>query len=303
MPREAAERLLGAGNGDAALLYLCLLSRGEASSLHWGPDRLQNAYAALLGLDMVDPAQPVTPAANTPPEPDSPPDYSAGDLAMAMEKSSPFSWLVEETQRRLGKVLSSADLRTLYTIYDYLGLPTEVILLLTNWCMEKTAKKYGPGRKPTLNQIKREAFSWHRQGVDTLEAAEGHVARLARRSEGAVRLLSLVGITGRGPVTEERRYLEAWSDLGFADDAIRLAYEKTLLKKQSMNWPYMNSILKSWHQKGLHTKGEVLEKEKGWQAPAAPGQSAFQPAQDDRARQEMDWMDQFLAAAGSGKEE
>ena len=51
----------------------------------------------------------------------------------------------------------------------------------------------------------------------------------------------------------DSKYIAAWVDLGFDDETICLAYERTVLKKGSLNWAYMNSILKSWHQKGLHT--------------------------------------------------
>ena len=49
---------------------------------------------------------------------------------------------VRELERRLGRVLSTADLKLLYTIYDYLALPAEVVLLLTTWCIEETERKY-----------------------------------------------------------------------------------------------------------------------------------------------------------------
>lgn len=51
----------------------------------------------------------------------------------------------------------------------------------------------------------------------------------------------------------ERTYIAAWQDMGFDNEALRLAYEKTVMKKQSMDWGYMNGILRRWHEKGLHT--------------------------------------------------
>ena len=47
--------------------------------------------------------------------------------------------------------------------------------------------------------------------------------------------------------------------MGFSDEALRLAYEKTVYKKQGMDWDYMNGILCGWHKKNLHTllTGEI----------------------------------------------
>ena len=41
------------------------------------------------------------------------------------------------------------------------------------------------------------------------------------------------------------------------DAAIERAYDKTILKCKELKWPYMNKILTSWHEKGLHTLREV----------------------------------------------
>lgn len=297
LPREAAERLLAAQNGDAALLYLSLLSRGDGTGLPWSEAKLQEVHEVLVKLELADPVKSVLPEKEEKLEPDQPPNYSRGDLILALENKS-FSSLLSEVQRRLGKKLSDADTQILMNLYDYLALPPEVILLLANWCIEKIAKKYGPGRKPTLSQISKEAYRWHRQGVDTLEAAEAYLHTLTVRSEAANRLLPLVGILGRAAVEAERRYLEAWGEMGFEDEAIRMAYEKTVLKKQSMNWPYMNSILKSWHQKGLHTKAEVQAKEQGgWKQPQAGSvatKTAVSPEAQVRLRQDLDRLDRLL---------
>ena len=45
--------------------------------------------------------------------------------------------------------------------------------------------------------------------------------------------------------------------MGFEDEALRMAYERTVLKKQSMDWGYMNGILRRWHEKGLHSAAAV----------------------------------------------
>ena len=89
---------------------------------------------------------------------------------------------------------------------------------------------------------------------------------------------------GRAPLDKERDYLSTWIDWGFPDEAIIMAYEKTLLKKQTMSWPYMNSILKSWHAKGLHTPGEI---EAGDKSPEAKGPRTAPPALRESQRRRI----------------
>ena len=305
LPREAAERLLNCENGDPALLYLALLSRGDAGGLSWPTGRMQSSWETLVRLELADPQKSPEAAPPAKLEPESPPDYTQQDVALRLEEERSFRVLVEELQKRLGRLLSPADLKTLLILSDYLALPTEVILQLTGWCITQTEDKYGPGRKPTLSQIKKEAFRWQRQGVDTLDKAEEHIQTLDRRQEAASRLLPLLGIHGREAVDAERRYLETWNDWGFEDGAVRLAYEKTVLKKQAMNWPYMNSILRSWHQKGLRAKEEILKAEQ-WKSPEVPASAVGRPpapVAGERIRQDMDRLDRLFQWATDRKEE
>lgn len=284
LPKKAVEKLLAEGSGDAALLYLCLAAERDAARLSWPVDRVERAYSLLLSLGLADPARPVLPTPDQKLEPDAPPEYSTADITMALSGPTDFAGLVPEVERLLGKPLSSADLKTLYLLFDFLALPAEVILTLVTWCVERTAQRYGPGRKPTMNQIKKEGFRWQRAGVDTLEAADAHVRRLTQLGERMARLLELVEIRGRKPVGDERKYLEAWAEMGFQDDAIRLAYEKTILNTGKLTWSYLNKILRSWQQKGFHSAADAEEGEgrrrTGPHAAAAGPKAAPLPSDD-----------------------
>lgn len=311
LSRQAADRILSSGSGDAALLYLQLLrldgtDRERARrALNWTEDRVYAAWKELEKLGLVDPSAPAPAAAK--PEPDQPPEYTAADLTRELEdEGSPFPFLVSEVQKALGKVLSTADLKALYTIYDYLALPAEVIFLLVHHCIAQTESKYGPGRRPRMSQIKREAYRWVQAGADTAEAADAYLKRLETQRLREERLLPLLGIFGRSPVESEKKYLNAWTGWGFPDEAISMAYERTVLRKGALNWAYMNSILKNWHAAGLHTPEQIEtgdSKGAPWKqqsaaapkapAPAGAGTGALGEA-DRRARDDMERMRRFL---------
>ena len=268
---ENADRLIALGQGDGTLLYLALLRHGgelaqARQALGWSQGRLDAAYAALQSAELVGPA-PVQARLRD----ESPPEYMTQDVVQALTADSAFAALLRQVERSLGTKLSPTDLKTLYTIYDYLGLPPEVICLLAVWCVEEHERKYGPGRRPKMTQVKKEAYRWADRGVDTLPAAEAFLKAQKSLSQRERKLLPLLGIRDRQPLDKEREYLATWVDWGFEDRAIQLAYQKTLLKKQSMSWPYMNSILKSWHAKGLH---RVRDIEAGDAAPARPKDAA-----------------------------
>lgn len=307
----AADRLLEAGSGDGALLYLYLLKTGgsyqsaaAARALRWEPTRAEAALSLLCKLELAR-APEAAPAAPAIPEP---PEYTSADINRELEnETSSFPALVAEVQKRLGKVLSTNDLKCLYTIYDFTGLPAEVILLAVSWTIEEHQRKYGPGRMPRLPQIQREAIRWKERGVDTVEGAEAHLKRLALLRERSTQILALLDIRDRPPVAREKEYITTWVDMGFTDEAIRMAYERTVLKKRSLNWPYMNSILQSWHQKGLHTAEQIAAGDSQRPRRAAPGAGATapQPAApgeaDRRAREDMERMRALLRQEKEGK--
>lgn len=255
--RKAAERLLAADNGDAALLYLCLLAGKDGSALKWEAARLESAHKALITMKLADPDQPVTPEPTRKLEDDRPPEYTTQDVAAALQNGSGFAGLVPEVEKLLGKVLSPADLKTLYLLTDYYALPPEVILTLVGWCAEKTAKKYGPGRKPTMPQIKREGQKWYKAGVTSLDAADAYLHRQQQLGARGMEILEIVNIHGRGPVPREEEYLTAWISMDFPDEVLRLAYERTVFQTGEFRWAYMNSILKSWDQQGLKTVAAI----------------------------------------------
>lgn len=296
MTVQTADRLFKLDSGDAALLYLYLLRHGGTAGLKWPDARLQGALEGLRSLGLA-PGE-VLPAPEPPaPEPP-PPEYSTEDITQALaDESSTFPALAGEVERRLGKRLSAADLKNLYTLYDHLALPTEVILMLVGWCIEETARKYGPGRKPFLSQIRKEGFSWARLGIDTIERAEERIAKLTRLRSRESEVLRLLDITPRPLVQREKDYIAAWDEMGFDNEAIRMAYERTILKKQSMDWGYMNGILRRWHEKGLHTAAAVRTGDRdprpiqagGVQKPATPN-----PNQEQRAREDMERMRRLM---------
>ena len=305
MPAEAADRLIASGSGDAALLYLWLLRKNGAatleeagSALRWDGGRLTAAWDVLSGRGLA----PAMPQASQPrPEQEEPPEYTAEDIARELEdQNSTFPALVGEVQRRLGKILSTADLKTLYTLYDFLALPAEVICLLVSWCVEEFARKYGPGRKPRMSQIQKEGFVWHRLGVDTAQAAEEHLKKQAlyRSREGEI--LRLLDLPPRPLVEKERKKVAAWTDMGFPDAVLRLAYEKTVYRKQKMDWDYMNGILLGWHRKNLHTLAEIEAGDSPRRSTAQPAQPPMQahPAKpgeaEQRVREDLERMREFL---------
>lgn len=302
MSAQAARLLVESGDGDGALLYLALLESGgdgakAAARLGWPEGRLHPAWGRLASLKLAPPPA-AAPAPPPPKEDDRLPEYSREELTAAQEREPQFRGLCRELEGMLGRVFTDNDLKCLYTMYDHLGLPPEVILLLTGWVIRRERRlKNNPAACPRMPSIQREAFKWKRLGADTLDRAEEYLRRQEGVDQREWDILQAVGVTDRRPAVErEREYIAAWVDMGVSDELIRLAYERTVYQKKAMNWPYMNKILQSWHQAGYRTPAQVETGDRPSPRPKpAPAQSQdFQPSQE-RIQKNNDWLDEFLA--------
>lgn len=292
MTDQAADRLLRLDNGDAALLYLYLLRKGSPDGLSWPQPRLDAALSALKSQGL---APNFAPRTEAPEQPAPPPVYQNEDIASLLaDPDSRFSFLCDEVERQLGKKLNTPEMKSLMTLYDHLNLPTEVILTLVNWCAEEAERKYGPGRRPSMPMIRKEGFAWARRGVDTLEKADAHIHRLAGLRTRENEVLRLLDISPRPLVEREKTYIAAWDDMGFDNEALREAYERTVLKKQSMDWGYMNGILRRWHEKGLHTAAAIHAGDHDARPRAGMPQTAPVPEQTQSQQEYVDRMNRLL---------
>ncbi len=293
---QTADKLIHSGDGLASLLYLYALRTGGSVSLRRAAElfsRSEKDIAAsmeLLGrlglLKYEETAAPV--------QKDELPEYTADDIRHELENGTVFSVLVQEIQKRLGKLLSSDDLIKLFGIYDHLGLPPEVILQLVTYCTDENKRRYGPGRVPTMRYIEKTAYTWEHDGILSLEQAEQYIKKLEERRSLIGEIKRVLQINDRALSSSERKYVESWLERGYAPEAIELAYDRTVLKTGKLAWGYMDSIIGSWHTKGLFTADEIRSRD-GKGAPAGQKRSQSKPAVAAKpSLAELEHMKKFL---------
>ena len=192
---------------------------------------------------------------------DGPVQYDKEELVGIAERESAFGALCDELARILGTIPSHAYLNTLLDAYDHLGMPPEVIMQLLHFCDEEARRRWGSARHPSARAISEEAYRWARNEIMTLELAEKYIAACEKRRTDHGRIAELLGIRGRELYKREAEYIDAWLEMGFPDEAIALALERTVLNTGALKWPYLNSILRNWHAAGLHTAEEIEQAE------------------------------------------
>ena len=263
LSEKELQKLFGIGNGDAALLYIYLRSGNSihtAAELGLNPNQLSLAEAMLrqMGLWEEEKKASFVPGER--------PAYSENDVISAMDSDGDFRSLYGEIQRLLGKNLNTEELKLLLGFSRYLGLSNDVISVLVCYCKE-AARNRGSLRAPSLRTIEKEAYAWAEQGIETLEQAAAYIRSRNLRNSRMEKLKQQLQIRGRNLTAGEEKYAQSWLDMGFADEVVAMAYERTCLNTGGLSWAYMNKILQRWHESGLHTAEEVR---RGDKKPAVP---------------------------------
>ena len=247
-------KLLGAASPDAALLYLYISCGNDpdlaGDDLKLNASRLSMAAASLRQLGLWPEERTVHIA------PGERPDYTERDVLTTMESDASFRGLYGEVQRLLGRNLNTEELKILLGFVRYLNMPVEVIQMLVCYCKDR-ARRRGSSRNPSLRAIEKEAYAWAERGIDSIEEASAFIQAQNVRNSRLAQLMDVLQIHGRNLTAAEERYAQSWLEMGFDNEAVSMAYERTCLNTGGLNWAYMNKILQRWHEAGLHTAQAV----------------------------------------------
>ena len=212
------DKLIQCGDGDAALLYLYVIRQGRAfdeqtakRDLRLSDERFTRASFTLTGL--VVEQQPAAPA-----RPEHAPRYTAAELRRARQQDHRFQAVCDAAENVLGHALTDALLRTLYTVYDHIALPAEVIIELLSYLGRDRGTFKG-------RDIEREACIWADKGILTTADAQRYLAVAEAERPPARR--AVPGAGRRRPAARPPPSARLW----------RCAWRKAL-RRTRWSWPW-----------------------------------------------------------------
>ncbi len=178
-------------------------------------------------------------------------------IAVRLQECKEFSDLFAEAQRALGKTIGYDGQSVLIMMHDSYGLPFEVILMAVEYSVSQ--------KKTGFSSIAKLGKSWSENGVDTLEGAMEYIEEHNVVNETWNKLRSLTDITNRVPTEKQRRTLTCWvKEFGYDADMIYYAYEESVDRTGKMSLPYMDKIIKNWHEKGVKTPMDIQKEKARW---------------------------------------
>lgn len=179
-------------------------------------------------------------------------------VAKRLEECREFCDLFAEAQASLGKTIGYDGQSVLIMMHDSYGLPFEVILMAVEYAVSQ--KKTGFSSIAKIGRI------WHENEIDTLEGAMEYIEEHNVINETWNKLRSLTDIANRTPTEKQRRYLVAWiKEYGYNADIIYYAYEESIDNTGKMSMPYMDKIIRTWHENGVKTPMDIQKEKMKWQ--------------------------------------
>ncbi len=98
---------------------------------------------------------------------------------------------------------------------------------------------------------RRKAYRWADLGIRRWAGRSTYMQQQLQLQNGIGRCGGCSVSAERRLTAGEEKFVVTWLSWGFGEKEIQLAYEKTW-NTGGLKWPYLNSILKSWHEQGLH---------------------------------------------------
>jgi len=182
-----------------------------------------------------------------------PKENSMKEISKAMGINPKMKETVTMAEQLLKKPLSQREVTSLYSFMQEYSMSQEMVLLLLEYCVTID--------KTNFSYIEKVAEGWHEQGIDSLADANKLLNRVNKEARMQKKCKKIFGLDRELSQTESN-YVARWvSELSMSESMIRTAYEKTVTNTGKISMPYMNSILKSWYEKGIKTVSQIAEKE------------------------------------------
>ncbi len=136
------------------------------------------------------------------------------------------------------------------------------------------AKHVGARGKNPFAQLDSLLTDWYNNRILTLTQAKANIAHIKALDECITAVFDTAGIS-KTPTEAHRKTYERWNvTWGIAHDAILLAAEISMLADKP--YSYLNSILSSWHQKGVRSLAEAQREMKQHSEEYAAARESFE---------------------------
>ena len=260
LPMEVLPRLRTATAAELKVL-LYLYAREEADSTELAqqlgitPSEAEMAMSFWRGAGLMQ-EDDSTPKKAVPPSTSLFKSYDSQTIASYRDNDASFRACCDLVAETFGTaVLNKNELSSLLYLYNYVGLPGEVISGVAAYCKSRG--------KTSMQYLMKTALSmYENDGVDTYEKFETYMAVMEKRNSELSALKSMMGFGERELSKKESEFFTRWlTTWGMSMEMIRHAYETTVDNIHKVNLSYMDKMLERWYDSGFATVEDIRTKD------------------------------------------
>lgn len=192
---------------------------------------------ALASEETITPAEPSVPEKR---------EYTL-DEVKNFRKNSDVSELFFIIETYLKHTLSTVEINTVLYWYGELGMSTDLIEYLVEYCISKGHS--------SIRYMEKVALSWKEYDIQTVEQAKENSAL---HSKTYYTVMKALGIAGRNLNDKEMAFVHKWTkEYKFDDVIIKEACERTITQIHQPSLEYAESILSKWFASNVHTLEDI----------------------------------------------
>lgn len=181
------------------------------------------------------------------------PQFPPKEIAAAVSGDESVRYLFETFERLAGRPTRHAERNALMILTEEVGMPSEVAVMLVEYCFSID--------RATPAYLKAAALEWVESGIDTIGKAEERIKLLRARHTLESRLRAKFGRTSAFSKSE-KELIALWTEADFPDELLDEAYDLCMKNTGRLSLKYMDTVLRSWTEKGYTTAAQTRGEKK-----------------------------------------
>lgn len=183
------------------------------------------------------------------------PEYRTEEINLYLQDSQDVSKLFKVAEQYLGRLLTITDQKILFSFYDWLHMPFDLIEFLIEYCVSNNHR--------AMHYIEKVAINWVDDGILTVDQAKARVLSDKRYFQ----ILSALGASKSTLTLTEKKCMAKWLDVyHMSMDIILEACRRTVMQTSKPSLNYVDSILTSWYNDKVHSLEDVSNLDKVYES-------------------------------------
>ena len=163
--------------------------------------------------------------------------------------------MLKDIEKILGRTLSPKEMEMYLGWQKEFSFPSELILLLVEYCASKGKSDY--------RYIEKVALTWHDMNITTMAQAQNYIKQTEDKWVKIREILSYLGIKNNDLMKPQEEMIDKWlTTYNFDLDVIKKACNICADRLNRADFKYIDGILTNWFNNNIKTLDDIAVKDK-----------------------------------------